>query len=81
MSRPQPTVASSSDFGVVFQTRFALAGGPLDFEALDRVGHYPVGIRAFALVLIPLVCLYFMVRTAYSQGVLVLSDWPAPGLA
>ena len=65
----------------MFQTRFALAGGPLDFEALDRVGHYPVGIRAFALVLIPLVCLYFMVRTAYSQGVLVLSDWPAPGLA
>ena len=65
----------------MFQTRFVLAGGPRDFEALDRVDHYPVGIRAFALVLIPLVCLYFVVRSAYSVRVIVLSDWPAAGLA
>ena len=63
--------------GIVFQTWFVLAGVPRDFEALDRLDYYPAGVRAIALVLILLVCLYIVILTAYFAWVLVLSDWPS----
>ena len=64
--------------GIIFQTWFVLAGVPRDFDALDRMDHFPAGVRAFALwVLIPLICLYFVILTAYFVRVLVLSDWPS----
>lgn len=60
----------------VFHPWFTLSGVPEDPEDAD--GDYPAFVRVFAqYVLIPLVCLYFVILTAYLVRVVALSDWPS----
>lgn len=61
---------------IIFLTWFVLAGIPRDFDALDRMDHYPAGIRVCAVALVLLTCLLYVVFAAYSVRVLVLAEWP-----
>lgn len=61
----------------LFHPWFVLAGIPETTEGLED-DDYPSFVRVFAqYVLVPLVCLYFLILTAYLVRVLVLSDWPS----
>ncbi len=61
----------------VFHPWFVLAGIPKSLKELED-DEYPSVIRVFAqYVLVPLVCLYFLILTAYLVRVVILSDWPS----
>lgn len=60
----------------LFHPWFVVAGVPRVSDPPG--GDYPAWLRAFAqYVLVPLVCLYFLILTAYMLRVAIQSDWPS----
>ena len=57
---------------------FVLAGVPADFDRLETLDDYPLGLKVFAqYVLIPLVSVYLVILTAYLGRVIVTRAWPS----
>lgn len=61
----------------IFNTWFFLAGVPRKLADLDAIQDYPRGLKAFTqYVLIPLICIYFVILYAYAGKIILQWDWP-----
>ncbi len=60
-----------------FNTWFFVAGIPTDFDQLNTVDQYPKGLRIFSqYILLPLLCLYFVILYGYGSKIIMLWNWP-----
>lgn len=61
----------------IFNTWFFLSGIPHDFDELDELDFYPIGLKIFTqYVLLPLVTLYLLILYVYSGKILI--EWELP---
>ena len=64
-------------FAFGFHPWFFLAGVPRDYEALETLEDYPLGLKVFTqFVLMPLVAVYLLILTAYLGKVILTRTWP-----
>jgi hypothetical protein len=60
-----------------FHPWFFLTGVPRDYEALESLEDYPLGLKVFTqFVLMPLVAIYLLILTAYLGKVILTRTWP-----
>jgi hypothetical protein len=60
-----------------FHPWFFLSGVPRDYEALETLQDYPLGLKVFTqFVLMPLVAIYLLILTAYLGKVILTRTWP-----
>jgi hypothetical protein len=60
-----------------FHPWFFLAGVPRDYEALEALEDYPLGLKVFTqFVLMPLVAVYLLILTAYLGKIILTRTWP-----
>jgi hypothetical protein len=63
--------------GGFFNTWFFISGMPEDFDELEKIEHYPFGLKVFSqYILIPLLILYLVILYAYGGKIIALWDWP-----
>lgn len=61
----------------IFNTWFFLSGIPQDFNELEELDFYPIGLKIFTqYVLLPLVTLYLLILYVYSGKILI--EWELP---
>ncbi len=60
-----------------FHPWFFLSGVPRDYQALETLEDYPLGLKVFTqFVLMPLVAIYLVILTAYLGKVIATRIWP-----
>jgi Domain of unknown function (DUF4153) len=60
-----------------FHPWFFLSGVPRDYDALETLEDYPLGLKVFTqFVLMPLVAIYLLILTAYLGKVILTRTWP-----
>lgn len=60
-----------------FNTWFFVAGMPENYDELDKIAHYPFGLKVFTqYILLPLLMLYLLILYAYGAKIVALWDWP-----
>ncbi len=60
-----------------FNTWFFVSGMPNDYDELDKIEHYPFGLKVFTqYILLPLLMLYLLILYAYGAKIIALWDWP-----
>lgn len=63
--------------GGFFNTWFFISGIPKDFDELQKIEHYPFGLKVFSqYILLPLLLLYLVILYAYGAKIISLWDWP-----
>jgi hypothetical protein len=66
----------------IFSPLFFLSRLARDPSSLEEIPSYPKEVRLFSqFVLVPLVCVYFLILYAYTIRVWITSDWPDGQLA
>jgi hypothetical protein len=60
-----------------FHPWFFLSGVPRDYQALETLEDYPLGLKVFTqFVLMPLVAIYLAILTAYLGKIIATHTWP-----
>ncbi|MGB0888254.1 MAG: DUF4153 domain-containing protein, partial [Vicingaceae bacterium] len=60
-----------------FNTWFFVAGMPTNFDELDKIEHYPFGLKVFSqYILLPLLLMYLVILYMYGGKIIALWDWP-----
>jgi hypothetical protein len=63
--------------GGFFNTWFFISGMPEDYDELDKIEHYPFGLKVFSqYILLPLLLLYLVILYMYGAKIIALWDWP-----
>jgi len=63
--------------GGFFNTWFFISGMPDDFDELEKIEHYPFGLKVFSqYILLPLLLLYLVILYMYGAKIIALWDWP-----
>lgn len=63
--------------GGFFNTWFFISGMPEDFDELEKIEHYPFGLKVFSqYILLPLLLLYLVILYVYGGKIIALWDWP-----
>lgn len=63
--------------GGFFNTWFFLAGIPTNFDKLDEIDEYPLGLKIFSqYILFPLLALYLLILYGYGFKIVSIWDWP-----